>query len=78
MVLDAVVLLYDVLAPDCLPFLLLGVVLTLDKVWAHGLDIYYSSGHGLGSQFRLQIVVPAIRLTPVAMVIVRLADHDNG
>ena len=54
------------------------MVLPLDKVWAHGLEMDRRLGHGLGSQFRLQIVVPAIRLVPVAMVIVRLADHDNG
>ena len=35
-------------------------------------------GLGLGSQFRLQIVVPAMYLTPAAMMIVRLADYDNG
>ena len=35
-------------------------------------------GLGLGSQFRLQIVVPAMYLTPAAMMIVRFADYDNG
>ena len=75
MVLVATVIVYDVLAP---PFLLLGVVLPLDKVWAHGLEMDRRLGLGLGSQFRLQIVVPAICLVPVAMVIVRLADYDHG
>jgi len=45
MVLDAVVLLYDVLAPDWLPFLLLGVLLPLDK----GLGARVGNGSSLGS-----------------------------
>ena len=44
-----------------------------------GLDMELRLGQCLGSQVRLQIVVPAIYLTPVAMiVIVRLIDCDNG
>ena len=59
-----------VLALGGLPFLLLkgsAVALVVVRV-----------GLGLGSQIRLQMAVPAICLTPVAMMIVRLADYDDG
>ena len=58
------------------------VVLPLGKVSARGLEMERRSGHGLGSQVRLQILVPSIWLETlhkwIHLETVRLVEYDIG